>query len=541
MKLGTNLISAFRFWDRSDTQDLMSPGDIRRQKSFLIKAASDRVQNAWEKYFGPKGTISQRVEREQTRANAAMRKAIATVNAYYNVWGIYREGFDKFDNDRLAQNPIYAICEKAIMDYLATLDWDVQDRHKDSVKSAVSFLSKPNPQDSFTTIIRQLARDIIRYDAGVWVKTKNVGGDLVELKCYHGPEFWIEVDHDPGTVEGEYGLSYAGNYSHGYVKRYWQHSRPGVFIPFEPDEICYFQMYPRSDSPYGTDFLQNLKWLLEYLLDSTKAAGCTFANGVTPGLAWYHPDFRSQEQVDQRMAEIDLENRGPEGFGGIIHLLGDERVEVITPTLVNMQWLEGQKYVSELIWSMFGFSPTEFTGSDANRATAYIQKNTTKSKMLYPIMRRIEEVINSQILPDLPGYQSDWEFSFEESVDLDDDLKKAQVQEAKARVVASYVQIGIQPETAMKLAGVDKDIPPDLLHEIQSEYEDMQQQPWMMQQNQSGPERGGSDEAPQEGYQGTAVSDAVQGQVEKARSILRKSSRSGSNNRLDVYIHLEAA
>jgi len=309
-----------------------------------------------------------------------------------------------------------------------------------------------------------------------------------------------------------------------------------VFIPFDPEEVCYIMMYPRSDSPYGTDFLQLLKWYLEYLLDSTKAAGMTFANGVTPGLVWNHPNSTSSMQLHERLKEIEMEHTGPERFGGIIHTLGGEKIDVLSPTLVNMQWLQGQKFVSEMIWSMFGFSPSEFTSGDVNRATAYIQKNTTKSRMLYPLMRVFEEQINSKVLPLLEGYEEDWKFKFIESVDLDDDLKKAQVAETRARVFTSYLQVGMSPSIAIKMTGFGADMTPELLQEIEENEQQMQMQ------QQAGPGGGddqdpyGSEEAPAEGYGGTASSDAVQGQVQKAR----KKRSGGKNQRLDIFLHINS-
>ncbi|WP_319579933.1 hypothetical protein [uncultured Methanospirillum sp.] len=116
-------------------------------------------------------------------------------------------------------------------------------------------MRRPNPQDTFGTILRQTVRDILRDDAEAIVLTKSNEGKILEMKAYHGPEFWIEGDNEVSKVQGEMGQSFEGNWSHGYIKYYWQHSRPGIFIPFEPDEVCYMMLYPRSDSPYGTDYL----------------------------------------------------------------------------------------------------------------------------------------------------------------------------------------------------------------------------------------------------------------------------------------------
>ena len=33
-----------------------------------------------------------------------------------------------------------------------------------------------------------------------------------------------------------------------------------------------------------------------------------------------------------------------------------------------MEWLEGQRFVGQLVWAMWGFQPSEFMGSNVNRA-----------------------------------------------------------------------------------------------------------------------------------------------------------------------------
>jgi hypothetical protein len=396
-----------------------------------------------------------------TRANQLMndpqRRAIYSVNSYLNIFGIPRPNFWKQDNDRLARNAIYAVCEKRIMDTIETIEWDVTDHQKETVDSAVRFLKRPNPQDTFQTLIKQTIPDVLRYDQAVWVKTRAIDGHLMEFKAYSGPEFWIEVDNKFDEIQGQYGLQYYGPWSHGYVKRYWQHSRPGIYIPFAVRDICMIMMYKRADSIYGTDFLQQLKWQLEALIDSTKAAGMTFANGVGPSLWWKHPDLSSLEQLEERNMEVELENKGPENAGNILHLLGQEEIGTIFPSLLDLQWLDGQKFLSSIVWAMFGFAESEFNSSDANRATAYINNNITKSKMLAPLLRHLETVINTEILPELEGYQEGWTFAFKAVQELDDKLKEVQVEQGRADVLGKLVALNVPLEEAMRIAKYEEE------------------------------------------------------------------------------------
>jgi len=210
-------------------------------------------------------------------------------------------------------------------------------------------------------------------------------------------------------------------------------------------------MYPQSDNIYGTDFIMRLKYQIQYLIDSTRAAGKTFANGVVPSIVWKHPHVYDMNQLYQRMAEVRKENQGSYRFGSILHTVRDEEVDTLSHTLHDMEWLEGQRFVAQLVWAMFGFQPEEFSGQSVNRATAYIGRNVTKSKMLYPLMKFYEKIVNFELLPKLEGYQKDWKFKFDIELDLDDNLKQAQIQATKAQTMSMLISNGVKAKDALKL------------------------------------------------------------------------------------------
>jgi hypothetical protein len=417
----------------------------------------------------------ERPEAEDVTDTQAIRRAIHTISNYYNTLGVYRDDFDKGLNDKLARNAYYVLCEKAIMDYMGSATYKVVDRDGNLAEPAMDFLERPNPQEDFGTLIKMALRDTVRYDAGVWVKSFNVGGYLTEMKCYLGTEFWkeqdrvamiinmpfssaVNFDRKSSTYATHWEPAYTGWWSHGYTERYWQRSRTGVYIPFAPEEITYFMMYPRSDGIYGTDFLKYLRYQLQYLIDSTKAAGKTFENGLVPSLVWMHENVRNIQQLEQRIREVKASNQGPNRFGSVLHTVNGEKVESLAQTLLNMQWLEGQKFIAQLIWAMWGFSPQEFVGEGENRATAYVKRNVTKSRLLYPIMDHIEKKVNREVLPYLKGYKKGWKFMFLRDVDLDDDQKLSQTTSTRAGTVAQYIGLGYTASQAMKLAGLGDEL-----------------------------------------------------------------------------------
>lgn len=395
-----------------------------------------------------------------------MRRAVHAINNYFNVLGIFRDDFDRAENDRLARNAYYALCEKASLDYMSTMDYDILDKKGDSVDTAVEFFNKPNPQESFPTILKMVVRDLIRYDQGIIVKTFNHAGYLTEMKAYLGPEFWVETDRVLMDMTGQFGVNFQGFWTHGYVKRWWQRSVMGVYIPFHPEEVCRFMMYPRSDGIYGTDFLKFLRYQIQYLIDSTRAAGKTFENGIVPSIVWEHPDIMTFQQLQQRIVEAKGNNQGSYKFGDILHLVNNEKVSTVSNTLIDMQWLEGQKFVAQLIWSMWGFSASEFIADDTNRATAYVKRNITKSRMLQPILRHIEMQMNREVLPFLKGYKKDWKFKFVTDLDLDDELKKAQIGSTRATTFTTYRGIGLKPSIAIKLSEIGDALTPEEIEDL---------------------------------------------------------------------------
>lgn len=438
-------------------------------------------------YEGGDDVYIRNKEKIDVTVTDADRRAIHTISNYYNTLGIYRDDFNALDNDKMARNAYYAICEKAMMDYMRSVQFSIKDRKTgEEVTEGMDFFETPNPQDSMGDILAMLIRDVTRYDAGVLVKSFNKAGYCIEIKPYLATEFWREQDRVPfivnvpimNTVDltgGAYAShqqpTYQGWWSHGYTERFWQRSRTGVYIPFQPEEIAYFMMYPRTDGIYGTDFIKFLKYQIQYLIDSTKAAGKTFENGVVPSMWWEHPEIHTAQQLKQRIAELKFNSQGWQRFGSVIHTVAGEKVGTLAQSMHDMQWLEGQKFVAQLVWATWGFSPEEFMGGGENRATAYVKRNITKSRLLYPLMTFIEGRFNKQILPFLKGYRESWRFQFVRDIDLDDEQKVATNHSIKANTFLQYYSAGFPMKESMELSGIDADSYKFKIEELEAKVE----------------------------------------------------------------------
>jgi hypothetical protein len=512
--------------------------------ALAMVAATDRLSKASQQmptamYDYEEPYIAAKKKEDVTDTDA-LRRAIHSISNFYNTLGVYRSDFDKNFNDLMSRTAIYAMCEKAMADYMGSVPWNVVDRDKKSVEDAVEFLKYPNPQENFGTVTKMTMRDLMRYDAGTMVKSFSVGGRrgdhtkysvdhpqkgyLLELKSYSGPEFWKEIDRVPMAINvpvagnvpvqmnQQNAAHYTGWWSHGYTVRYWQRSRTGVYLPFQPEEVCYFMMYPTPDQIYGTDFLKYLRYQLQYLIDSTKAAGQTFANGVVPNLIWKHPQVRSTDQLTQRIAQMQAELKGPMKFGGAMHLVGEESLETMKFSLHDMEWLEGQKHFEQLVWAMWGFQPSEFIGDSTNRATAYVGRNITKSRLLYPLMRLFEDMINREILPYLQDYKKGWHFEFIKDIDLDDQQKLAHTTSIRWGSFSVARNSGVKPSLAYRATVLNEGLSESDLAEMDEQWQE-QQQAMMMggEPMDSGDQDAGRYGTGSEGYQPVSFSDYGQG------------------------------
>jgi hypothetical protein len=473
-------------------------------------------------------------DKQQILKQEEFRRAIISISTAWNSLGVYRSDFTKADNDKMARNAYVAMVEKAFLDYIGSVKWDVTDKEtNERVDSAYKFLRKPNPQGSFRDTFSPAIRDLFRYDAGAIVKTFNRRRELIEMRPYLGTEFWIEMDRVPQLISvptndniGIRATEFTsektpgkevlmqGWWSRGYAWRYWQRSQTGVYIPYTPSEIMYLALYKRSDDIYGTDYLKFLKYWVQYLIDSTVAAGKTFQNGMIPSIIFTHPNIHEIDQIQQRITQLRVDNQGPIRTGNAMHLIGQETAQTIAQKLHEMEWVEGQKWVAQLIWGYFGFPSDEFVGGDVNRAVAYVHRNVTKSRLLKPMMQFLEDKINTEVLPWLPGYEDTWEFHFVQELELDDKQKVAQIGSIRMSTLSTGLNVGIPARIAYKLS-MDETLSKKDIEELDEARQNMQMQGMEGGEDSGQDGQGDNDQgrygAGSESYQPLKVSDYGQG------------------------------
>lgn len=404
----------------------------------------------WETYFKDDVNIKHKEEIDNIKRN----RAISDSSFYNYIFGIPRPGFDVTLCDIIGSNPYYILAETIVCNYLRSVEFDVTDKHSERVDYAYKKLEHPTPQSTFWDEMIPMVRDLLRYDQGVLVKTFTSGGWLDSFKAYRGPEFWAELDNMVfNNKETPMGRGYGSYMSHGYITRWWQHTAGGLYIPFQPEEVVRFMLYPNAGSVYGTDIMKHFRFHFKGLMSGTVAYGKIMDNGLVTNLVFKHPDIGSRESLRKRLAGVENENIGASNFGKVLHLLGNEDVQNISCNLADMQYIDAQKFGITIVANLFGIPVSEFSLSESSqsRSSASTDKDIRNTRMLATLLTVIESKINSEILPHVKGYEEGWTFKFKKLNNLDDELKKAYVTQQNMSSLMMALQMGLPMDVGMKI------------------------------------------------------------------------------------------
>jgi len=292
------------------------------------------------------------------------------------------------------------------------------------------FLNNPNDNknESITTIFRAYMRDSLELDAGSIVKGFSAnsylshpsGGfelgrqgerQLVELFARDGGSFLSETDVN--------GIQY----------RWWQYSylHPAVApIEFDVNEIVYSKRYPRSYSVYGWSELQSAETILNLLINSTFTNATMFQEYSVPsGIVSF---TGSQEDEDRLREYFRQEIKGR--FHKVAVLNKEAKFVPLAYTNRDLEFLDGQRWFSRMIWALFKLTPTELGFQDEIRETGKAMANQTKlqkRKAVTPFLRLIEEMMNNQIINEFSSrikFQFQYTDKEEEYADSELDMEK---------------------------------------------------------------------------------------------------------------------
>lgn len=214
-----------------------------------------------------------------------------------------------------------------------------------------------------------------------------MGRHLVEIYCQDGASFLKDVDRT------------------GWTYGYWQYSYsiPAHPMWFNSDEIIYFMQTPRSMSVYGYSAVQSSLEVVKSLEYSVKHNMALFLDGAVPDGIVSVEDMSNEEMQRMRSAwENELKGQPHK-------ILFVNKKTAFAPFAFKnreMQFIESQLEAWKQVIANFNMTPADLgIIKDVNRSTAGNQTEMTRRKAIRPLLKKIETLINSQLLPEL-GAQS---------------------------------------------------------------------------------------------------------------------------------------
>ena len=322
------------------------------------------------------------------------------------------------------------ICLDCIIDGVVSAEWDIVPRiegeeNKKEIEECKEWIKGWKSEESFEDCLAAMLPDLLLYDSGVIVKNFSMDkwdedGNLilddenygvVDLSARDGRSFMIEAS----PVGSRW-------------RRFWQYSwlNPGGMpTRFELDEVLYFRMRPSSRGLYGISRLEIIQNIVNYLIDAAEQGSKVLENGLFVGGQIDHPDIKDIEELKRKAMEYKSALRGAKKSGKWLITGGNVEIKTFPFSQQQMQWLDGQRWYAKLVMAMFKIAPSEigFT-EDLNRATGLQQQNIHKSRALRPVMRVVERTLNKGLIWKM---YPDVSFKFIESLDYEDEMKQAQI------------------------------------------------------------------------------------------------------------------
>lgn len=311
------------------------------------------------------------------------------------------------------------------------MDWDIINKENydynilaPQIEAVKEWLRYPNKNnESFTSIIRALIKDILELDAGVLVKVFDLGSyNFDELEPKSGaPTLKPMGERHMLELYARDGASFLKETDKfGFILGYWQYSYqiPAHPMWFNRDEICYVSRNVRSMSTYGYAPTQSIMDIVKSLHYSTLYNKKFFENNSMPDGVLSMLDINPTDMknfVDNWTREFQAQ---PHKFAVVNK---DIKWQPFTISQRELEFLDTQKWYYRMVISAFGLTPAELgLTEELNRATSATQAELSRKKGIRPMLTILEYFINKEIIEEFGIEGIQFQFKY------DDPSEKAQ-------------------------------------------------------------------------------------------------------------------
>lgn len=286
----------------------------------------------------------------------------------------------------------------------------VQDRQ---VRPILSLLEHPNPNDTFSDILAEIAIDLHIYgDAYIEIVKGKDSKKPAALYSLYAPSIKVLVDKH-GTV-----LGYIQTSSTSF-------GRGGQQAPvvFGPDEIIHFKLPNPGNEVYGLSPLESLFLPIETDLWAQEYNKKFFQNHATPKL---HVDLGNctLSQLKRTREYFAFQLKGAKNAHKTLITEGGAKINVIGVRPIDMEFLNQRKFARDEICAVFGVPPMKIgISEDVNRASALEADKSFKADKIIPLQRMIAKKLNLQLIS---LFEAPVELKFME-IDLRDAKEQAEI------------------------------------------------------------------------------------------------------------------
>lgn len=239
-----------------------------------------------------------------------------------------------------------------------------------------------------------------------------VGRHLTEIYARDGASFLFDVDRT-GWAYGAWQYSY---------------SIPAHPMWFGIDEIIYFKQNTRSFSPYGFSAVQSSLDIIKSLEASVQHNKTLFIDGAVPDGIVGIEDMSNEELSRMKNVwENDIKGQPHK----VVFVNKRSTFQTFAFNNRDLQFLEGQKEAWNQVIANFNMTPADLgITRDLNRSSASSMTEQTKKKCIKPLMKKIESLINAQLLPELGVSNVEFQFVLD---DPSEERQRAEIAEILLR------------------------------------------------------------------------------------------------------------
>lgn len=240
-----------------------------------------------------------------------------------------------------------------------------------------------NKQKSFRELVEPMIEDILVLDRGVWEKEITVGGlpsalHLVDGATIRTRPLWNGDPNDPRY-------------------EWWPNN---VFVSNLLDsQIVLMMANPTSHRVEGISPLEMLKHTIDADLEAREFNKRAVQQHAPNGILNLGENVGANV-VDSFRMYWDAEVAGKKQMGIIGGVKNPQFIQ-LGQTARDMQYMQWQVYLLRKIAAVFGISPQDLGITfDVNRANATAQQELSEDRGLRPLLRLVEEQINSKVIAD---------------------------------------------------------------------------------------------------------------------------------------------